>query len=130
MTFRSTILASSLAIAALAFAAQASAACSYPKAPDKVPDGAKATKEDMLAGMKAVKAYDALVQQYNDCLQSEHDAAVAKIDPALPKDKHDAQKAELDKIQQQRNDAAVADDQALAARFNEQIRAFNAAHKN
>ena len=52
MKFRSTVLASSLVVAALAFAAQASAACTYPKAPDKIPDGSKATKEEMLAGVR------------------------------------------------------------------------------
>ncbi len=129
MKFRSTVLVSAAAVAALAFAAQASADCSYSKAPEKVPDGSKATKEEMLAGKANVQAYDAIIQKYADCLQAEHDAAIAKIDPNLPKEKQDAQKAELDKVLQKRNDAAIADDQALAARFNEQIRAFNAARK-
>ncbi len=51
MKFRSTVLATSLAIAALAVAAQASAAgCTYPKAPDNIPDGSTASKEEMIAG--------------------------------------------------------------------------------
>ena len=59
MMFRSTVLAASLAIAALAVATQASAAgCSYPKAPEKIPDGTTATKEEMIAGMKAMRAYN------------------------------------------------------------------------
>ena len=60
MKFRSTVLATALAFAALAVTAQASASCSYPKAPDKIPDGTKATKEEMLAGMKIMRAYTAL----------------------------------------------------------------------
>ena len=135
MKFRSTVLASSLAIAALVVATQASAACSYPKAPDKIPDGTKATKEEMIAGMKTMRAYNDLIKQYTDCLKSEHDASAAKIDasPASDKaaqDKKDAQKADLDKVLAQKNDAAVDEASAVTGRFNEQIKAFNAAHKS
>src|SRR3984957_19759098 len=98
MKFRSTVLASSLAIAALGFAMQASAACTYPKAPDNIPDGSKASKDEMIAGMKAMRAYNDLIKQYTDCLKDEHDSAVAKIDPSLAKDKQDARKAELDNV--------------------------------
>ena len=90
MKFRSTVLASSLAIAALLVATQASAACSYPKTPDKIPDGAKATKEEMIAGMKMMRAYNDLIKQYTDCLKSEHDDQVTKIDPSLAQEKKDA----------------------------------------
>ncbi len=130
MKFRSTVLAASLAFAALAFAAQASASCSYPKAPDRIPDGTKATKEEMLAGMKAMRAYNDLITKYTECLQADHDAAVAKIDPSLAADKKNAQKTELDTVQQQKNDAAVADAEAVTGRFNDQIKAFKAAHTN
>jgi hypothetical protein len=135
MKFRSTVLASSLAIAALVAATQASAACSYPKSPDKIPDGTKATKEEMIAGMKTMRAYNDLIKQYTDCLKSEHDAAAAKIDanPASDKsaqDKKDAQKADLDKVLAQKNDAAVDEASAVTGRFNEQIKAYNAAHKS
>ena len=81
MKFRSTVLAASLAFGALAVAAQASASCSYPKAPDRIPDGTKATKEEMLAGMKTMRAYNDLVAKYTECLQADHDEALAKIDP-------------------------------------------------
>jgi hypothetical protein len=135
MKFRSTVLASSLAIAALFVAAQASAACSYPKSPDKIPDGTKATKEEMIAGMKMMRAYNDLIKQYTDCLKSERDTAAAKIDasPASDKaaqDKKDAQKADLDKVLAQKNDAAVDEASAVTGRFNEQIKAYNAAHKS
>jgi hypothetical protein len=130
MKFRSTVLASALAIAALAVTAQASASCSYPKAPDKIPDGTKATKEEMLAGMKTMRAYNDLVAKYTECLQADHDAAVAKIDPSIDDKKKADQKAELDKVQQQKNDAAVDEAQTVTARFNDQIKAFKAAHTN
>jgi hypothetical protein len=130
MKFRSTLLASSLAIAALAFATQASAACSYPKAPDQMPDGNKATKEEMIAGMKAMRAYNDLIKQYTDCLKEDHDAAVAKIDPSLDDAKKAKAKEELDKVWSQKNDAAVDDASGVTGRFNEQIRVYNAAHKS
>lgn len=130
MKFRSTVLATSLAVAALALAAQASATCSYPKAPEKIPDGSKSTKEEMLAGMKTMRAYNDLIAKYTECLKVEHDAAVAGIDTNLPKEKQDAQKADLDKVQLQKNDAAVDEAQAVTTRFNDQIKAFKAAHAN
>jgi hypothetical protein len=130
MKFRCTVLATSLAVAALAIAAQASASCSYPKAPERIPDGSKATKEEMLAGMKTMRAYNDLVAKYTDCLKTDRDAAVAKIDTGQSPDKKDAQKAELDKVLQQKNDAAVDEAQVVTARFNDQIKAFKAAHTN
>jgi hypothetical protein len=130
MKFRSTVLATSLAVAALAVAAQASASCTYPKAPERIPDGSKATKEEMLAGMKAMRGYNDLVAKYTECLKTDHDAAVAKIDAGQAPDKKDAQKAELDKVLQQKNDAAVDEAQVVTSRFNDQIKAFKAAHTN
>src|SRR5580698_9135232 len=135
MKFRSTVLASSLAVAALFVATQASAACTYPKTPDKIPDGGKATKEEMIAGMKTMRAYNDLIKQYTDCLKSDHDAAVAKIDatPAGDKaaqDKRDAAKADLDKVLAQKNDAAVDKASEVTGHFNDQIKAYNAAHKS
>jgi hypothetical protein len=135
MKFRSTVLASSLAITALVIAAQASAACSYPKTPDKIPDGTKATKEEMIAGMKMMRAYNDLIKQYTDCLKAEHDAEVAKVDAAPAGDdaaqkKKKDQKDDLDKVLAQKNDAAVDEASAVTGRFNEQIKAYNAAHKS
>jgi hypothetical protein len=130
MKFRSTVLATLLAFAALAVTAQASAACSYPQAPDKIPDGSKSTKEEMLAGMKQMRAYNDLVAKYTDCLKSEHDAAVAKVDSSLPADKQKEQKDKLDQMLAQKNDAAVDEASSVTGRFNDQIKAFKAAHTN
>ena len=130
MTFRSTVLATALAFAALAVAAQASASCTYPKAPDRIPDGTKATKEEMLAGMKTMRAYNDQVAKYTECLKTDHDEAVAKIDPSLDDKKKEDQKVTLDKVLQQKNDAAVDEAQTVTARFNDQIKAYKAAHPN
>ncbi|HEV2701018.1 MAG TPA: hypothetical protein VGV09_05275 [Steroidobacteraceae bacterium] len=130
MKFRSAVLASSLAIVLMAAATQASAACSYPKAPDKVPDGTKATKEEMLAGAKTLRAYNDLIKQYTDCLKDEHDTAIAKIDPSLDDAKKAKAKDALEKVWEQKNDAAVDEASAVTGRFNDQIKAYNAAHKS
>ncbi|HTX23907.1 MAG TPA: hypothetical protein VMD03_04560 [Steroidobacteraceae bacterium] len=117
-------LASILVLAALA-SAQAYADCSYPRAPDKVPDGNTASMQEMIAAMNQLKDYNAQVKAYTDCLKLEHDTALAKADPNMSKD----QKSELEKVYIQKNDAAVDAATAVTSRFNEQVRIFNAKKK-
>ena len=64
MTLR---ILSGLALALL-MAAAANAECTYPKEPSNMPDGATATQDEMVAGMKAVKEYNAQVTAYLSCL--------------------------------------------------------------
>lgn len=124
------ILSTVLALGALAVASTTWAGtCTYPKAPDKMPDGSTATKEEMLAGMKAVQTYQGQIKDYTVCLQADHDDQVGKIDPKLDPAKQAAQKADLDKLLAQKNDAAVDEAQGVADRFNAQIKAFNAKKK-
>ena len=129
MKFRSTVLASALAIAALAVTAQASASCKHPKAPEKIPDD-QGHQGRNAGGHEDHAPYNDLVAKYTECLQADHDAAVAKIDPSIDDKKKADQKAELDKVQQQKNDAAVDEAEMVTARFNDQIKAFKAAHTN
>jgi hypothetical protein len=112
-------LSSLLIVAALA-AGPAYATCSYPKAPTGIPDGASATLEQMVTAQKAVKAYNDEIKAYTDCLKLEHDAAVAKEGDKLTKE----QKEEMEKMQVQKNNAAVDEAEAVTARFNEQVKAF------
>ncbi|MGH8260552.1 MAG: hypothetical protein ACREUG_12805 [Steroidobacteraceae bacterium] len=105
---------------------QAFADCSYPKPPDKIPDGATATKQEMISGMMAVRTFDHAIKAYTDCLRLEHDSAVSKIDPKTDSDKAKAQKAELDSVWTKKNDAAVDEDSSVASRFNDQVKIFNA----
>ena len=101
----------------------AQAACGYPRAPDRLPDGATATLEQMVEGQKAVKQFDADITVYTDCLQQEFAAATAgpALDPERLK--------ELDAMRGKKHNAAVDDAEAVAARFNEQVRAFKARTK-
>lgn len=106
--------------------------CVYPKAPTKIPDGSTATLQQMLAGETLLKAYNAEIKAYTDCLKLEHDTAVAKSDPgkmtSAQKKAFAARKAELDTIYVQKNDAAVDEATKVTNRFNEQVRIFKAEH--
>lgn len=71
--------------------------CERPAAPTSIPDGASASKEDMLTAKKAIDAYKSAVDEYLTCEKS-----AAKKDGAT---------AELIKV---------------ADRFNAQVKAFKA----
>lgn len=111
---------SSLFIVAALAAGPGYAACSYPKAPAQIPDGASATLEQMVTAQKAVKAYNDEIKAYTDCLKLEHEATVAKEGDKLTKE----QKEEMEKMQVQKNNAAVDEAEQVTARFNEQVKAF------
>ncbi|HYL70769.1 MAG TPA: hypothetical protein VEY89_05660 [Candidatus Dormibacteraeota bacterium] len=96
--------------------------CPYPAAPDKLPDGATATMEEMVAGQKAVRAYDKAIQDYVGCIDKELDEAIAKAGPQLKPQ----QKADMQKVEAQKHNAAIDQDQSIADRFNEQVKVFKA----
>lgn len=100
----------------------AHAACVYPKAPENIPDGSTAKLEEMLAAQKALKAYNDDIKAYTDCLQQEYDETVAREGDKLSPENKEAMK----RIQIDKNDAAVAEAEAVTARFNEQVRIFKA----
>jgi hypothetical protein len=106
-------------IAASVAAGPAFAACTYPKAPEKIPDGNTATLDEMLAAQRAVKAFDAAITTYQGCLEQENSSALA-ANPEMTEE----QKAERLKILGQKQNAAVDEAQALADRFNAQIRVY------
>ena len=110
-------------VLALGAAATAQADCTYPRAPDKIPDGATASKDEMVAAKNDVSRYNNEMNAYLDCIKLEiqaipKDAKMSKDDKA----KADAQEKLLD----QKNNAAVDELQQIAARFNEQLRIWKA----
>lgn len=118
----------SLLAVMLASGISAHAACVYPQAPTTFPNGATATKEDMLAAQKSIKEYQAAVEgTYLPCLDQEKNAAVAALDPNDPD--YAKKKASIEEVQVKKNNAAVDELQAVATRFNEEIKAYSAAHK-
>ena len=113
------------ALLPIAFAAATAAAyaeCPYPQAPTKIPDGATATLEEMVAGQKAVGAYQKAINDYTACIDKELDDAIAKGGDKLKP----AQKADMQRVEAQKHNAAVDQLQAIADRFNEQVKVYKA----
>jgi hypothetical protein len=99
----------------------AQAACDYPVAPGKFPDGNVATREEIKAAKDVVVKYDADMNTYLVCIRGEYQAKVA----AQP-DATKSQKSEMEKMHAQKEDAALAEVQDVVARFNEQLKAWKA----
>ncbi len=115
--------------ALLAFAATAAlsagaacADCPYPAAPDKLPDGATASLQDMLAGQKAVGEYNKSVNDYVACIDKELGDALAKAGDKIKPE----QKADMQRVETQKHNAAIDQLQTVADRFNEQVKVFKA----
>ncbi len=101
------------------------AACPYPKAPEKVPDGNTATMPEMLTTQKAVKQFDLEVVAYQACLDQETDAAIAaQGDKLTPERKNDMLRMKI-----QKQNAAAEENSALAARFNDQVKVYKEKNK-
>jgi hypothetical protein len=115
----------SLAVLALSLAGAAHAACTYPRPPQKIPDGGTATKEEMIEAQRAVKKYDAEINAYLACLKLEHEQQL-ESDAALTEE----QKKYMARLQVQKHNAAIDELEAVATRFNEQVKAFNAREKD
>lgn len=102
-----------------AFALQAHADCTYPVAPGKFPDGATASKDEMLAAKKSVVQYDADMKTYLECIRGEFEtSAAAQTD--------EKQKENLARTHTQKEEAALAEVHDVVGRFNEQLKAWKA----
>jgi hypothetical protein len=111
------------AITALAaLAGPVYADCTYPPPPAKLPDGNSATMEEMLEGKKAVTQYNKDINAYVSCIKLEHETAVTNAGDKLTPQ----QKADMEKMEVQKNNAAVDQLQTIADRFNEQVRLYKA----
>ena len=98
--------------------------CSYPPPPAKLPDGNTATMEEMLEAKKAVTQYNKDINAYVACIKLEHETAVTNAGDKITPE----QKAEMEKMAVQKNNAAVDQLQSVADRFNEQVRIYKQAH--
>jgi hypothetical protein len=105
-----------LTTALLLISSLAIAECERPTAPE-LPDGATADMPTMVEGQKAVKVYVAGTEAYLDCLVAQAAEAGGEADP-------DAELARIDK-----HNAAVDEMDAVAAKFNEEIREYKASAK-
>ncbi|MBS0379859.1 MAG: hypothetical protein JSS29_15370 [Proteobacteria bacterium] len=105
--------------AALA-AATAHADCTYPAAPTSLPDGRTATLEEMLAGQKSIKEYQSAINEYVACIDKDLEDSIAKAGDSLKPQ----QKTDMQKMEAQKHNAAVDQAQAVADRFNEQVKIY------
>jgi hypothetical protein len=112
-------------IFAIASAAHSQASCTYPAAPAAPPDGATATKDQMIAAKHDFDRYNGEMNAYLDCIKLEMDSAVPKDTAKLSGD--DKKKAEEhEKMLVAKNNAAVDELQANVGRFNEQLKIWKA----
>jgi len=111
-------------IVSLSAAAVAQADCSYPRAPDRMPDGNTASLDDMKSAKGQVEKYNKDMEAYLSCIKLEHDDAMAKQGTNLSED----QKKQMALMYAQKNDAAVDELQAVAGRFNDQVKAYKSKH--
>lgn len=112
---------------AFSTAALADPNCTYPAAPGAMPDGATATKEAMVAAKNDTARYNTDMNVYLDCLKAAQD----KLTPADPSKLTADQKKKADdqiKALVAKNNAAVDELQAVVGKFNEQLKAYKAAH--
>ncbi len=114
MTMKTILLSGVLIAAAPAFA------CDYPKQPG-IPDGATASKEEMITASKDVKAYLAEVDNFLNCIEDEEKAAIALMGDDATDDEIKRRSDMLDK----RFEAANEEKALLGEKFNQQVRAYN-----
>ena len=112
---------------ALAFVATPTLAqdCEQPPTPT-MPAGATSAMEDMLAGQKAVKAFQAANIDYLACVEKAMNAAETAAKKASDDDKEAAKEAYADLVETY--NAAVSAEEEVAGQFNTEIREYKAAN--
>ena len=98
-------------------------ACDYPERPF-IPDGATASKEELLAAKDGVQTFLASVDEYLQCVELEDQATLALMDDATPEER-----AEHDKSMNRKFDAANEEKAMVGEQFNQQVRAYNGKRK-
>jgi hypothetical protein len=112
----------------LALGAGADAACVYPQAPQTLPNGSQATKDEMLAAQAQVKDYSKTVQEvYLPCLESEKNESLGALDNMDPE--YTQKKANIESVHAKKHNAALDELQAVADRWSVELKAYSAAQK-
>jgi hypothetical protein len=112
---------------AFGLAAHAQATCVYPHSPAPPPNGATATRDEMVAAKQDFDRYNGEMNVYLDCLNLEMDAAPKDTAKMTPDEKKKADQE--NKILVQKHNAAVDETQAVVGKFNEQLKIFKAKQK-
>ena len=111
-----------LSLVAALVAAPAFADCTAPTKEVKIPDGATASMDDMLAAKHAIQENNTAVETYTQCLKAEQDAKIA----AGGTDMKDEERVKISTDYANRQNAEVEKLQKLADKFNVEVRAFKA----
>ena len=97
-------------------------ACDYPQRPE-IPEGATASKEEMVAASKAVRAYQGDMVSYRECIDAESTATVAELEIG----EADEETINNNKMAAAKKyNASVDEEELIVARFNEAVRAYKA----
>lgn len=112
---KTTKLAVSVALVSMTAGA---IACDYPKRA-AVPDGATASKDEMIAGQRGVKNYMAAMEDYLSCIEAEEAAAVLELGSLDER----AKRQRADMFNKKYN-AAVEEMNLVAEAFNLQVRTY------
>ncbi|HTY51348.1 MAG TPA: hypothetical protein VMB48_16805 [Steroidobacteraceae bacterium] len=99
------------AIVGALLALPAFADCDLPAPPSKIPDGSVASEQEMISAMNTLKQYNGDVDVYLKCLEFEE--RQNRLSPTDHEREHNN---------------AVSVLQAIAAKFNEQVRIFKQKH--
>lgn len=102
-------------------------ACDYPEQPT-IPNGAEATRDEMMTASGDVKAYLAKVDEFLNCIEEEEKAALDAME-GLSDDEMQAEAQRRGERLDKRFDAANEDKALVGERFNQQVRAYNAKKK-
>jgi hypothetical protein len=102
---------------ALIFASSLALACDYPAPPKELPDGAIATKDEMMAGVKMISKYQEEMTSYLACIEADQILAVQALDD------EDGKERSQDNFNKKYN-AAVEAQTKTVAQFNLEIRTY------
>lgn len=94
--------------------------CDYPQRAE-IANGGTASKDDMLASQSSVKTYMAAMEEYLDCLEQQEKDTLAEMQDISEKERTNRGTAMTKK-----HNAAVEEMELVAARFNEEVRAYKA----
>ena len=109
-----SIISVGLLIGSLGYAQWTLADCNYPKMDFVIPNGATATMENMVAGQTNFKSYNADMEAYLACLDSELSKVSKDLDNYL----------EIQDLSDSKYNAAVDELKEAANQWNEAVRAY------
>ena len=122
---KSSIATQFAALTALAVSSTspAFAACDAPAKPPDIPDGTKATANDILMAQQQVMAFQDATNTYLGCLKKQHDDAIAAGGSSLSSSAAD----KIDSQEDTAHNAAVHQLNDVAHRFNQSVQDFKTA---